>query len=146
MKTFTIHEPPEPPRERFDRADSLIFVKDGFSWPGLFFAPIWLPLNGLWIAFVGYILVACAIIGIAKLLGLEEQIIAPGFAILHLLVGFEYDNLQRWALRRSGWHELGAVTGRSQTECERNFFDAWLPDQPHITPDSSGSSLGERVV
>jgi hypothetical protein len=29
---------------------------------------------------------------------------------------------------------LGAVTGRTLAECERRFFEAWLPAQPILTP------------
>ena len=32
MLTFTVHEPPNPPADRVDRAESLVFIKDGFSW------------------------------------------------------------------------------------------------------------------
>ena len=39
MLTFTVHEPPNPPADRIERADKLVFVKDGFSWMAALFAP-----------------------------------------------------------------------------------------------------------
>ena len=31
MQTFTVHEPPNAPADRVDRAEGLLFIKDGFS-------------------------------------------------------------------------------------------------------------------
>ena len=147
MKAFTIHEPPEPPAERFDRAEALVFVKDGFSWPAFFFAPIWMLLNNLWLGLACYLVLAAGLAAGADFLGLGEDVTSLAFLVLHLLVGFEADRLQRWTLARKGWRELGAVTGRSRDECERSFFDAWLPDQPLIAPAKVGtSSLGNRIM
>ena len=50
---------------------------------------------------------------------------------LNLLIGFEADTLRRWALDRSGWRMLGSVSGRTVAECERRFFDGWLPSAAH---------------
>jgi hypothetical protein len=52
---------------------------------------------------------------------------------LHILVGFEADTLRRWSLDRRGWTMLGSVSGKNAAECERRFFNQWLPDQPVIT-------------
>jgi hypothetical protein len=59
-----------------------------------------------------------------------------GLAVLalNLLIGFEADTLRRWTLARRGWRTLGAVSGKTAAECERRFFDAWLPSQPIIAP------------
>ena len=46
MLTFTVHEPPNPPADRIDRAESLVFIKDGFSWIAALFAPLWLLATG----------------------------------------------------------------------------------------------------
>ena len=40
----------------------------------------------------------------------------------------------RWALERRGWRTLGSVSGKTAAECERRFFEAWLPGQPIIAP------------
>ena len=46
---------------------------------------------------------------------------------LNLLVGFEADTLRRWALERRGWRTSAPSPGKTAAECERRFFDAWLP-------------------
>ena len=53
---------------------------------------------------------------------------------LNLLIGLEADTLRRWALERRGWRTLGSVTGKTAAECERRFFETWLPTQPIIAP------------
>src|SRR5688500_11268203 len=42
MSVYTIHEPPDPPADRLDRADSHVFVKEGFTWTAALFTPFWL--------------------------------------------------------------------------------------------------------
>lgn len=146
MRAYTIHEPPEPPADRMDRADSLRFVKEGMSWIALFFAPIWLASKGLWWALAGFIASVALWCAIGTALGLGEEAIGWGVFALQAIVAFEADSIERYSLQSAGWREIGAVTGRTQDECERNFFDNWLPDQPVITPRVDGApNLGGQV-
>ena len=71
---------------------------------------------------------------------IEAMLALVGLAglALSLLIGFEADTLRRWGLRRRGWAALGTVTGKTASECERRFFDAWLPMQPILA--SGGQS------
>ena len=66
--------------------------------------------------------------------GLSENTVGLMTFGLNLLIGFEADTLRRWALDRKGWHMLGSVSGRTVDECERRFFDGWLPSQPILRP------------
>jgi Protein of unknown function (DUF2628) len=130
MLTFTVHEPPNPPADRIERADKLVFIKDGFSWMAALFAPLWLLVHRLWWALLGYVLAVAVLHLLAHLGGLSESSTGLMTFALNLLVGFEADTLRRWALDRKGWHMLGSVSGRTVDECERRFFDGWLPSQP----------------
>ena len=133
VKAYTIHEPPEPPADRMDRAESLIFVKEGMSWTALLFAPLWMLYRGLWLAFAGYVvLLACWLAG-GLAIGSGDDILAWGVAVLHIVIGLEADSIERWSLRRARWRELGSVTGQTRDECERNFFEGWLHHQPVFT-------------
>ena len=58
MLTFTVHEPPDPPADRIDRAEKLVFVKDGFSWAAALFGPLWMIFHRLWWALLGFVLIA----------------------------------------------------------------------------------------
>lgn len=134
MVTFTVHEPSTPAPDRMDRAESLVFVKEGFTWSAAIFTPIWMIVHRLWWPLVGYVIAIAALEGIRLL-----AIVPPAWPsllslALHVLVGFEADTLRRWKLDRLGWTMLGSVSGKNAAECERRFFDQWLPDQPVIAP------------
>jgi hypothetical protein len=137
VPTFTVHEPPNPPADRIDRAEVLVFVRDGFSWTAALLAPLWLLARRLWWPLLGYVLIACMIGLVGKGLRLGPSWIALGVLALHLLTGLEADALLRLSFDRRGWSMLGTVSGRSREECERRFFDAWLSSQPIIAPGTS---------
>jgi hypothetical protein len=150
MLTFTVHQPPDPPADRIDRAERLAFVRDGFSWSAALFTPIWLLAHRLWWPFVGYLAAETAIAMLA-----QSDLVHPGWATLAglalgLLVGFEANTLRRWSLDRRGWSTIGAVSGRNAEDCERRWFDMWLPTQPILaqrpapesTPDGGAAGDG----
>lgn len=145
MLTFTVYEPPKPQADRIDRAESLAFGKDGFSFAALLFAPLWLIVHRLWWPLLGYVL-ANGAFEITKLaLPSLGSWMSLALVALHLLIALEASTLRQWGLARQGWRMLGTVTGRSAAECERRFYEAWLPTQPVIAqppPSGSGSSSG----
>ena len=108
MLTFTVHEQPNPPADRIDRAERLTFVRDGFSWTAALFAPVWLLAHRLWWPFLGYL----AAEGVIELVRQSE--------LLH-----------------PGWTTLGSVSGRNAEDCERRFYDTWLPSQPVLARAAS---------
>lgn len=131
---FTIYEPPNPPADRIDRAERLVFIKDGFSFPALLLGPFWLLLNRMWVVLALYVVVA---IGVGT--ALEWMKVAPmwvslaGIA-LNFIVALEGDSIRRWTLERNGYRFISTVVGRSTAECERRFFERWLPQQPILRP------------
>ena len=144
MLTFTVHEPPNPPADRVDRAEGLVFIKDGFAWFAALFAPLWLLMHRLWWALLGYVALAAALQFAQKFGVLTENTTGLMMLGLNLLIGFEAGTLRRWALDRKGWSMLGAVSGRTVEECERRFFDGWLPSQPILKPSADQAAPPRR--
>ena len=144
MKTFTVYEPPAAAADRLDRAESLVFVKEGFSWVAAAVAPFWLIANKLWLALLGYAGTVLVLQAGLWAFGLGQRPLGYAIAALNLLVGLEADSLKRWTLEHNGWQPAGTVNGRNTEECERRFFDNWLPRQPMIRPEtlSGPGSLG----
>ncbi len=140
MITCTVHEPPRPPADRTARAEALAFVKDGFHPQAAAFAPFWLLGQQLWLPLLGY----AAIFALAQWglpwLGIGGRWGLYAIAGLNLLVGFEADSLQRWRLDRKGWTTLASVGGRNRDDCERRFFELWLPEQPMFSRSAMPSS------
>ncbi len=129
MKFFTVHEPPDAPTDRIDRAETLRFIGDGYVKAAVIFGPLWLLANQLWLAFLGYVGIV-AVIGIVVFaFGLSPAWISLMVGALNIWLGFEAAGLQRWALERSGWANLGTVSGRTIEESERRFLEGWLPGQ-----------------
>lgn len=140
VTVFTIHERPDPPADRIERAESLVFVKDGFSWGALFFGPIWLAANGMWLVLLGY-LGLLGTVGFAfHALGLPPHWTVVFYQALAILLAFEGSSLKRWTLEMRGYTAIGTVVGRNQAECERRFFESWLPAQPILRVDGSTRS------
>lgn len=132
MITVTVHEPPLPPSDRLDRAERLAFVKDGYNWVAAAWPPLWMIGQKLWWALAAYLAVVAGIsLGLAAG-GVSPATVGLLFVALHLLIGLEADSIVRWSLDRSGWQIVGIVVGRNLAECERRFFDDWLPKQPII--------------
>jgi hypothetical protein len=134
MLTYTVHEPPNPPADRVDRAEGLVFVKDGFTWTAALLTPFWMLAHRLWWPLVAYVAFSGAFELLERAAGLRGDVTGLVLLAVNLLIGLEADTLRRWALARRGWRTLGTVSGRSLEECERRFFEAWLPAQPVIAP------------
>lgn len=134
---YTVHEGPTPPTDRIDRADALRFVRDGFSFPAAIAAPVWLAAHKLWAALAAYAAAIGAIALAYTYFGLSDA--AAGLAVIaaHLIVGYEADTIERLDLEQRGWSSLGSVTGASALECERRFFDQWLPRQPVLASQTA---------
>jgi hypothetical protein len=137
MLIYTVHEPGRPAQSLDERADGVVFIKEGFTGWGFLFGPLWLLFNGLWLELVLALLLSAGAAALLIELGLGQDQ-ASGLAnfLLMLIVGFEGNSLRRWRLERKGYVFLASVAGKSFEECERRFFDAWLPAvaKPKATP------------
>ncbi len=126
----TVHELPNAPADRIERAERLVFVKDGFSWVAALFTPFWLLANRMWVVFAGYMVLLTLVSVVLDQYGLRQEWLGLVNLAVGVIFGFEADSLKRWTLERYGAEAVGTVAGRSMAECERRFFDDWLPRQP----------------
>lgn len=140
MITYTVYEPPEAPADRFDRAESLEFVKEGFSWAAMAITPIWMVANKLWLMLLFYLSAVALVQAGIWSFKFEQHVLSYALTALHLVIGYEADTLKRWTLERNGWSLLGSVNGRNHEACERRFLENWLPRQPYVRPSSLSQS------
>mgnify|MGYP000891457118 CR=1 FL=1 len=129
MIVETIHEQPSPPADRLEHAAGLAFIRDGFSISAAVFAPLWMLFNGAWIGTLVYVAASTLLATLFSVVGWDIRWFLALIAAAHFIVGFEASSLRRWSLERKGWRLLGTVAGRNVEECERRFFDSWLPPQ-----------------
>lgn len=147
VSAFTVHEPPQAGGTKLDRAESLLFVGDGFSWRAALFSPLYLLMRGEWVMLAAYAAAAAVLWAILALAGADSGWYAWAFILLNVIVGFELSEVKRWSLGRAGWSEIATVSGRGQEEAERRFFDVWLPSIPAGTPRvESGAPHGTRFT
>ena len=70
---YTVHEPQRPGQTIEARADSIQFVKEGFTIWGFLFGPLWLLYNRLWLAFIVTVVVMAGLAAVLIELELRNQ-------------------------------------------------------------------------
>jgi hypothetical protein len=124
---YSVYEPPSEAQDLEDRADSLVFVKEGFSWPALFVPGLWLLYRSMWlelVLFLGLFLVLGWVFGPSD--AGQTAFGWVGLAIV-VLFAFEANDLRRAALERRGYKQMGIAVGPGRDAAELAFFRSWLP-------------------
>jgi hypothetical protein len=130
LSVFTVYEPPLTSGDRADRAERLIFIKDGFAWTAAFVPVIWLLAKRLWLELLAFIVLAAVLTWGVESAGAPAALGVALLVVVQIVLGFEAGVLQGAALERRGWRLAGTVAGRDRLECERRFLESWLPAQP----------------
>src|SRR5262249_18495319 len=106
----------------------------------------------LWLALIGYVIVATALLVALRLVGASTGVTITAGALLSLLVGFEAATLRRFTLSRRGWRNAGIVVADDLESAERRFFDAWVHktwvDQSLVdgAPRASSPAMGVAMA
>ena len=131
---YSVYEPPSETQDLEDRADSLVFVKEGFSWPALFVPGLWLLYRRMWlelVLFLGLFLVLGWAFGPSD----AGQTIFGWLSLaLVVLFAFEANDLRRAALERRGYKQMGTAIGAGRDDAELAYFRTWLPREERGRP------------
>jgi hypothetical protein len=128
MPVYTVHAPLAN-NAGIAATDRFAFVRDGFHFWAAVFGPVWLVWHRLWLALIGWIIVAIAIdVGMARL-GAGGTAIFFADVLIALLMGFEASSIRRWTLSRRNWRQLDIVVAGNEEKAERRFFDRWAARQ-----------------
>ena len=129
MTLYSVYEPPSEAEDIETRADSLVFIKEGFSWGALLVPGLWLIYRRMWLELVVFL-------GLFLVLGWVFGPSDPGKTVfgwlslaLVVLFAFEANDLRRAALERRGFKQMGTAIGRDRDAAELAFFRSWLPQQ-----------------
>jgi hypothetical protein len=140
MAIYTVHEPP-PRRDELADPARFAFVRDGFHFWAFLLGPLWMLRHRLWLALIGYLVVAAALhVGLTAL-GVSGNLRVAVALLLALLVGLEAASFRRWTLGRRRWRNLGVVVADDLEQAERRFFDAWVAETPRPEPAPRPSGL-----
>lgn len=144
MKLFTILAPRAV--EAVAGPEGARATGTGFSFAGLAFGPLWLLFRGLWLALIGYAIIAAAVVALVS-----SGWLAPGAALAlgalaNLYVAVEGRALALGARIRSGRALVDIVLADTALEAEKVFLERALAAAPPAAyrgaPPSSPDVLG----
>ena len=129
MTVYSVYEPISEDANIAARADRIAFVKDGFAWLALIVPALWLLYHRMWIELIVFLAVIAGLQFAFGFDGLGQELFGWVALALVVLFAFEANDLRGAALRRRGYRFAGIAMGGDQTQAERSFFTAWLPQQ-----------------
>ncbi len=134
MQIYSIFEPASG-LVRLDDPRSVIFLKEGFSWPALWIPFVWLLYHRMWLLVAAYFGVSVVVALLGQWLGSDgapAAIIGLGSG---LLVACEANGLRRWHLSRSGYRQVATIAAKNLPQAEARYFSG----RP-VTPASALAS------
>jgi uncharacterized protein DUF2628 len=141
MPVYTVHAPVGSDAS-VGAAERFAFVRDGFHVWAALLSPVWLAWHRLWLALIGWIVVAVVVEVEMARLGAGTGPILLTNVLIALLMGFEAASLQRWTLSRRNWRQLDVVVADDAESAERRFFDRWTAKQRGLGNDQSAIDRG----
>ncbi|MBN9431456.1 MAG: DUF2628 domain-containing protein [Bosea sp.] len=127
MKSYVVLAPPPARKAGVPDALRFLFVKDGFSWPALFFPFLWMLSRRLFLAAAIYIVLSAVLVALSDTIGTPAL---AALVALRLGLGFLGNDMRRHFLARRGYVEIGSATGVSRDEAEIRFFMNRRDDEP----------------
>ncbi len=127
MRTYSVFAPPVMPGTLEDDAQSLVFIRHGWSLAALFVPLIWMIVRRLWWVLLGYV-VLCIAIQLASFAVPTWVIIGLSVA-LALIIMIEAGQLRLESMAAKGFREIAVIEAPNQKEAERIFFRHWVAEQ-----------------
>ena len=136
MAVYTVHEPPRRFDDELAHTSRFVFVRDGFHGWAFLFGPAWMLRHRLWLAFVGWLVVAGGLGALLAAVRAGGWSVLVAFTVLGLLVGAEASSLRRAKLRRAGYAKVAVVIGDDLQAAEHRFFAGWSTRRAEGRPGS----------
>ena len=125
MTVWTVFEPEDVLPGEPGWMDEITFVREAFAWRAVFFAPLVLLANRLWLAFLAYAVIEGALAAAYVRFDLGIWFIVV-LLMPNLFVALELPGLRRRKLVWRGFEEAGVVSADYAEAAERRFFEARL--------------------
>lgn len=120
MRIYTVYELPGAPLD----AGGVVFVREGFSWPALFFSWIWALSHRLWLVTIGFLAVSLALAALLEALHIDP---ATGLLIslaVQIFFALQANDFWRWTLERQGYQLVAILSARHMQDAELSFFQS----------------------
>ena len=142
MRTYSVFEPPVLPGTPEEDAQSLVFVRHGWSLAALFVPLIWMLFRRLWWVLLAYIVLVIAIQVASYSV---PSLFTAGLSVaLAIVIMLEAGQLRLESMAAKGYREIAVVEARNQTEAERIFFTRWLAEHGEARPARRASTGMQR--
>lgn len=139
MTIYSVHAP----EGDVGAVEQVALVKEGFCWPALFVAPLWLVYHGQWLGLLAYVAGSVAI-GLALVAsGTPEDTSGLFWLIYHLVVAMHANDWRRWRLEAAGLDLVGVISGQSLEIAEARWFSEHVPtrDPEPSRPMATGATV-----
>lgn len=130
MRTYSVFVPPKMAGTLEEDAQSLVFVRHGWSLAALFVPLVWMIVRRLWWVLLAYVIVVVAI----QLLSLAvPELVTTGLSVaVAIIVMVEAGQLRLESMAAKGFREIAVLEARNRNEAEHFFFAQWLADRDAI--------------
>lgn len=123
MKTFSVFEPPVLPGTLEDDAQSLVFVRHGWSLAALLIPLVWMAMRRMWWVLLAYVVLVIAV----QLVGL---VLAPLVTVmasvaLAIIIMLEAGQLRLETMAAKGYREVAVLQAKNLREAENIYFAQW---------------------
>ncbi|SDU43917.1 DUF2628 domain-containing protein [Stappia sp. ES.058] len=134
MTMYTVLIPPDtyPDSLSDTDLDRVTFIKEGFCWPALYIAVIWMLFRRLWLVVIVYLVLALLLEFVTRQIGGVAPLL--GGLLFAVLVALEANGLRRWTMERRGWQFVATVEGSTLADAEQRFFSALAARQTTPAP------------
>jgi hypothetical protein len=124
MRTFRVLVPGGG-AEPMLAAERARFVRDGFSWPALFFGPFWLLARGLWRPLGIWLLGALFVALMFRSGKLASGVGGWLYLLSAIYLGLEGRKFVAAAIERGGFAFVDVVVSPNRSVAEEIFFRRW---------------------
>ena len=101
MTLYSVYEPPGEASDPEERAEALVFVKEGFSWPALLVPGLWLLYQRMWLELVLFVALFAVLGWVFDPSGDQTQTLFGWLSVaIIVLFAFEANDLRGAALER----------------------------------------------
>ena len=130
MTLYSIYEPPGEAQDPEERAEALVFVRQGFSWPALLVPGLWLLYQRMWLELIAFVALFALLGWVFDPSDDRGQTLFAWLSVaLIVLFAFEANELRGAALERQGYAQAGTAVGAGRDAAELAFLQTWLPRQ-----------------
>lgn len=143
MKIYAIFERPGGALD--DPGRGVIFVKQGFCWPALFWPLIWALYHRMWAIAGIYLGVSLGVGLLGEMLGAQQPLAVIVALCFTLVVAIEANQIRGAHLLRKGYRQVATAAADKLARAEQRYFSERLRDPLPEPPPDRGREAANRL-